>query len=47
MDKEINDFLKCCFNLGKELTDRENLTEVEKKFLIGLDKIGEIIEKNV
>mgnify|MGYP000891198851 CR=1 FL=1 len=35
--KIIDDFLESCFQLGKELLDKDKLTETEEMFLQKLD----------
>lgn len=39
MDKEMEEFIMSCLELGKELLDKEHLTEKEKQFLTKLDLI--------
>jgi hypothetical protein len=41
---DINqEFIKSCLELGKELLEKDNLTEKEQKFLTNLDLIMEKI----
>lgn len=39
MDKEMEEFIRSCLELGKELLDKDHLTEKEKQFLTRLDLI--------
>lgn len=41
MDKTMNDFIKCCLELGKELLDKDILTQKEEEFLTQLNIIVE------
>lgn len=40
MDIEMEEFITSCLELGKELLDKEHLTEKEKQFLAKLDLIA-------
>lgn len=39
MEKIMEDFMKSCLELGKELLDKNKLTEKEEKFLKNLDLV--------
>lgn len=39
MEKEIEEFIRSCLELGKEQIDKENPTEAEKQFLSNLNVI--------
>ena len=39
MDKDMENFLISCIELGKEIIDKENLTEKEEDFIKSLDVI--------
>lgn len=39
MDKEMEDFIRSCLELGKELLGKEHLTEKEQQFLSKLDLV--------
>jgi hypothetical protein len=41
MDKTMTDFIKCCLELGKELLDKNYLTDKEEDFLSQLNVIVE------
>lgn len=39
MEKDMEEFIKSCLELGKELLDKDHLTEKEQQFLAKLDLI--------
>lgn len=39
MDKEMEEFITSCLELGKELLDKDHLTEKEQRFLAKLELI--------
>lgn len=39
MDELMEKFIKSCLNLGKELLDKDKLTEKEEDFLKNLDLV--------
>lgn len=39
MEEDMTNFIISCVSLGKELLDKENLSEKEEKFLENLDII--------
>lgn len=41
MDETMNDFIKCCLELGKELLDKDVLTSKEEEFITKLNNIIE------
>lgn len=41
MDKPMNDFIKCCFELDKELLNKDTLTQKEGEFPNQLNIIAE------
>lgn len=41
MDEDMKNFVISCINLGKELIDKEELTDKEEKFIENLDRIIE------
>ncbi|WML33221.1 hypothetical protein [Clostridium sp. OS1-26] len=41
MDELMNKFMKSCLELGKELLDKEELTQKEEEFLKNLDLVVE------
>lgn len=41
MNDDLKKFLESCFELAKELLDKENLSEKEEKFLKNFDLIIE------
>lgn len=46
MEKIIESFLKICFDFGKELLNKDKLTNMEEEFLVQLDQLSNVIEKN-
>lgn len=44
MDENINNFIKVCFELGKEIACKENLTSKEEEFL---ESLATIVKKYV
>ena len=44
MEMPINEFVTVCYNLGKELLNKDKLTEREEEFLKQLDIVGDYIE---
>lgn len=44
MDKILDEFFKAALELGKELLDKETLTEKEENFL---EKLELVMEKNM
>lgn len=41
MDKTMNDFIRCCLELGKELLNKDVLTDKEEGFFTQLNAIVE------
>lgn len=41
MNKNFEEFIKSCFELAKELLDKETLTEKEQEFLKKVDLVSE------
>jgi len=42
MDREMEEFIRSCLELGKELLDKDHLSEKEQQFL---DKLDSIVNK--
>jgi len=47
MNPQIEEFIKSAYQLGNEILQKENRTDIEEKFLHCLDELGETIFKMI